>query len=384
MQASNLLPLARLIFFVLPGLWPVAFAQPACIVEQEQKLQSVTGRFSFGTSSVALTLPYTLFRVDPSIVYMQVLGAPPNGASIDSGGQKVKIADGAALPLVPQRNKRLTFSVTDTNGRMLCEWVTNVATAKVDQPFVGEGFDPWDGLSPLLKNHYRRFRNAGDPIVLHVGGRLAKDGAQFTVDDIPATVLSRNGGQVIVTDPHPAAGIRTIESRGSSIRMPFVLLRVEVLSSKKSANAATLEISILGRERVDLPEPQHRYLSLSNLAPGRFEIACGRNYKFRVDPGPVHLDQRDDKLTASCRLKMAKPGPVSVDALLVEVEQTQPSPKLPRWPRIGPRPSVSSTSTASAAPTADGTVAKLRESLATIPGSGISHSPIPVFRTGNR
>src|SRR5689334_15071031 len=116
MKASSLFTLARLIIFLLPSVWPAALAQPACTVEQDQKLQSITGRFSFGTSSVALTLPYTLFRVDPSVVYMQVVGAPPNGASLDSGGQKVKIADGASLPLVPQRNKRLTFSVTGASG----------------------------------------------------------------------------------------------------------------------------------------------------------------------------------------------------------------------------------------------------------------------------
>ena len=264
---------------------------------------------------------------------------------------------------------------------MLCEWVTSVATAKVDQPFVGEGFDPRDGLSPLVKYPYRYFRNAGEPIVLHVGGRLAKDGAQFTVDDVPATVLSRNGGQVILSDPHPSAGIRTIESRGSSIRVPFVEMRVQVLSSNQSATAATLEISILGRDRVDLPEPQRRFLSLYNPAPGRLEIACGRQSKFRTDPGAVYLDQKDDKLTASCRIRLLKPGPIFIDALLIEREQAPQSPRLPRWPHVSP--SAPASNTAFVAPVDGGTEATHPVSPAASPESSISHSPIPVFRTGS-
>jgi hypothetical protein len=50
----------RLAVLVSAAWSMVAFAQSACSVAEEAKLDTITGRFSFGRSTLALTLPQIL------------------------------------------------------------------------------------------------------------------------------------------------------------------------------------------------------------------------------------------------------------------------------------------------------------------------------------
>ena len=327
-MGSLLASFGRLAVLVSAAWSMLAFAQPACSVASEAKMDTITGRFSFGRSTLALTLPHILYRSDPSVVYMRVSGGDfPKELLLDSNGEKVRIQDGAELHLFPKGktpltfSKRLTFSITDTGGKSLCEWVTNVTTSKVDPPLVPQGFGPGSDLSnetrrPGWTIRTQRFRNAGDPILLKVGGNFVSQPGEFSIDGLPATVLARNACQVILEDPHPAAGMRVIESRGYSIAIPVIVFEMKLLSST-SRGPTSIEFNLLGRDRIDLPPLSERNLALSNFDPGRLQIVCAKPWH-DLDFSYIRLHGSDDRLTASCRVKLLKPGPVSIDARLME------------------------------------------------------------------
>jgi hypothetical protein len=313
------------------GVWSgVASGQPGCTVQETQRIYTVTGRFSFGSSRLALTLPHVLYRADPSVVYMQLSGSDfPRGLSLESGGEKVRIEDGAALHLSPQRNVRLSFSVMGKDGRALCAWATNVATAAGSPPFVREGF--------RSRRHPDRthddFRNAGDPIFLAVGGRLASESGEFFVDGLPATVLARNACQVILQDPRPVPGMRTIESRGFSVTLPFVVVELK-LAGAGSAGRATLEIRVLGRDRIAMRTLPVARLALFNFDPDKLKVLCGRPVNYG-DPRIVALEWKKDLLAASCKVRILKPGPASFDGEFMESGGFHRRPLLPApWPRL--------------------------------------------------
>jgi hypothetical protein len=327
-MGSLLASLGRLAVLVSAAWSIMAFAQPACSVRSEAKLDTITGRFSFGRSTLALTLPHTLYRSDPSVVYMQVSGGDfPKELLLDSNGEKAPVQDGAELHLFPKGknpltfSERLTFSIRDTGGKSLCEWVTDVRTSRVDPPPIPEGFGPGSDLSnqarrPRWTIQTQGFRNAGDPILLKVGGNLARETGEFSIDGLPATVLARNACQVILEDPHPAAGMRVIESRGYSISVPVIVLEMKLLSST-SHGSTSIEFNLLGRDRIDLPALSNRSLTLINFDPGRLQILCAKPWH-GLESTFIRLHGNDDRLTASCRVKLLKPGPVSIDARLME------------------------------------------------------------------
>jgi hypothetical protein len=123
---------------------------------------------------------------------MQLSGGDfPKELLLDSNGEKVRILDGAELHLFPKGktpltfSERLTFSITGTGGKSLCEWVTNVRTSRVDPPLIPEGFGPQSDLSyqtrrPRWTINTQGFRNAGDPNPAE-GGRKPRerDGGVF-------------------------------------------------------------------------------------------------------------------------------------------------------------------------------------------------------------
>ncbi|HTX37934.1 MAG TPA: hypothetical protein VME43_23050, partial [Bryobacteraceae bacterium] len=127
---------------------------------------------------------------------------------------------------------------------------------------------------------------------------------------LPATVLARNACQVILEDPHPVAGMRVIESRGYSITTPVIVLQMKLLNST-SRGTTSIEINLLGRDRIDLPAPSDRSLDLFNFDPGRLQILCTKPWH-DLDSTFIRLHGNEDRLTASCRVKLLKPGPVSI------------------------------------------------------------------------
>lgn len=319
---------ARVALLVSIASSAVAVGQQPCSVQETQRFATVTGRFLISSSSVSLTLPYVLYRSNPSLVYMQVSGSDlPNGLLLESGGERVRIEDGAALRLSPERNKRLTFAVVDRSGQHLCEWVTKVGTSKSNPPAIPEGFSSRAAMSVRSRGFkLQGFQTAGDPILLQVGGNLARESGEFSIDGAPMTVLARNACQVVLLDPHPAAGLRTIESRGYSISLPFVFLRLDF-----NAARATLKITVLGRDRIPLPELSSHRVSLYNYSPAGLELSCSGPLG-HGDPTMVSLARTGAELSASCRVRILKPGPINIDGLFTEFSGP------PRIPLLAPTP----------------------------------------------
>jgi hypothetical protein len=278
----------------------------------------MTGRFLFQGAVASLTLPHGLFFSDLAVVYMQVSGSVPKEVRLDSGGEVVEIKDGAALHLFPRRSprlvfgKRLIFAVIDEGGRHLCEWATNIETAKRDAPFVREGFEPATPTRQTGLFKMQSFYNAGDPIFLRVGGTLASEDAEFSIDGRSTTVLARNAFQLILSDPHPAAGMRTIESRGRSITLPFIILKLQIVPLRPGP--AMLQVDVSGREQLDLPAMPVWRLGLYNPDPGRLQLLCGKPGE---DIIPIHLAENHGRLTGTCRVKVLENGPGSIDGLLI-------------------------------------------------------------------
>ncbi|HTX35991.1 MAG TPA: hypothetical protein VME43_13260 [Bryobacteraceae bacterium] len=123
---------------------------------------------------------------------------------------------------------------------------------------------------------------------------------------------------MILEDPHPVAGMRVIESRGYSITIPVIVLQMKLLSST-SSGPTSIEINLLGRDRIDLPALSDRSLDLFNFDPGRLQIECAKPWH-GLESTFIRLRGDEDRLTASCRVKLLKPGPVRIDARLMETE----------------------------------------------------------------
>jgi hypothetical protein len=313
-----------------------AFGQTACSVEEKQRVSTVTGRFSVGSSLVTVTIPNTLYPFEPTTAYLQTTGSLEGGLRLESGASRVAIADGAPLRLTPQRNQRLSISLTGADGQPLCTWIPRVATAKRGPSDTVDGFAPTTFPSHARLTH-TGFLNCGDPILLGIGGRLASESAEFTIDGHPMTVLARSSSQVVLHDPHPALGMRTIESRGDAVTIPMLDLQVRMREEDRGGRAS-LEITVTGRDRISIPTLPRPRLLLYSFDPGQLKVRCGRPINYG-DPTAVPLENKGGLLVASCRVDVLKQGPLKVDGVFLEFDsassRTLPSvPRLPApWPR---------------------------------------------------
>jgi hypothetical protein len=320
--------LGRLVRFLavpalfLAGAWTQpAFSQPGCTLQEERRLRTLTGRFSVGSMTVSLTLPRGLVHSDATTVFLEVSGGTatgPEDLSVESGGAKVIVRNGAAIHLTPRVNERVVFSIAGRDGQRLCVWTPTIKVSAGSPPRVEDGFRTY-------RLDYSRihsgFRNAGDPILLVVGGKLADEAAGFRIDGLPAAVLARTSWQVILRDPHPGAGMRTIESQGHSITLAFLVLQL-VLPDSTPHGRATLVIRVLGRNLVTLPALPVAYLMLVNFNQERLKVRCGKTYRgvSDWDEGrfiPLTRDPGGD-FTAVCKVDLRQPGPVSLDGSFFE------------------------------------------------------------------
>ena len=292
----------------------VACGQPSCTIDAEQKLATVSARFAAGASAVRVTLPSRLYPSDPTLVYLEASGAAYEGIFLESGGERTAVRDGAALRLHPKRNARLSISLVLPDGRR-CEWTPGVGTAKSEPWHVVDGFRD-RGLVFRANLMHSGFRNAGDPILVQVGGVLAEESAVFSVDGDPATVLARNGPQVVLRDPHPVPGVRAVTCRGYSLTLPMILLEIRG-PEPDTVGRAELEIRVSGRAQVGFPTLPHARLMLYNFDPGRVKVQCGRPVGYG-DPRIVPLEAKSGTLAASCRVDVLKPGPLALDGSFME------------------------------------------------------------------
>ena len=314
-----------LLLFALVPLRPT-FGQPHCTFDEERTRRTQTGHFSIGSLTASLTLPTVVLQSAPPTVFLEVHDDDASELRqelfVEFSGEKVRLENGAALHLTHRAGERLQFTLITEDGQPLCSWQPRFLTGwRQGRPRQGpEAFSPVEAWF---------FRKTGDPITLWVGGG---DSRQFTIDGQPAMVLSYTPWEVILRDPRPMAGLRTVVSNGYDIELRFV--DIEVQFSKPSANgSATLTVRVphldlLGRPRCFPPytsESTCPLMWLFNFSGDTVKIRCGKT----ASPSGEDADEsrlirvtgdkiRDGALVVSCPVRFRKPEPAKIYVTLFE------------------------------------------------------------------
>ena len=313
------------LFLAAAFLTPV-FCQPHCTIQEERRWRTLAAHFSLGPVTASVTLPAIVFRSDPPIVFLEVTGEGASGFRMGTGGVTVPLEDGAALHPSPKAGERVIFTLSTADGQTLCSW----------QPAFWRGWST--GPPPQRPEAFSRvdagfLRKVGDPIALWVA---AADGREFAIAGVPAMVLARGGSEVILRDPRPMAGRRTVESKGYQIELRFI--EVEMRFSKPSSNGrATLTVRV---PKIDLWGGHlfalHPWemegstladLTLANYSGDTVSLLCkgvhGSNLlgtdaddyrQLRITRNKI----RDGDFQDTCSVRFKKPGAVDIDLLFYE------------------------------------------------------------------
>ena len=299
-----------------------AFAQTSCTFEEERRLRTVTAHFSVGPASMRMTLP-SAFSVESATVFLEFDGDSPEMPRemfIESGTEKVMVKDGAALHLTPRTGSRLSFSLT-MEGRPLCTWQPTIKVWPRTPPQPADGFRQL----PYHLTNLAAFHKVGDPIILAVGEKLVSGSGEFRIDQLPARVLALTSWQVILRDPRPSTGLRTVESQGYLITLRFIDLQLRL-----PKGSGVMGISVLG---LDVFKPP-LYLMLFNLSGETTRLQCGSSIPHDSDSDDAKrvrlAREKGGVFTASCRVKLVKSGPVYLDGFVLQGGPFPPPLRLPR------------------------------------------------------
>ena len=299
-----------------PGL-----AQTGCTVQERREVSTISGEFGTSLGTVRLTLPLG-FHVEMT-VFLEV----SNGSSaesqqdmwMESGGERVRIRNGAALHVAPKEKERLLFSLVDSEGERLCTWQPPAKVLPPTLKYRPGGFlrDPFEWSAyPLAQ----LFLNLGEPILLSVGEGLGRGSGDFRIGGFPAMVLARNPAFVILRDPQPTVGLRTIESEGYRITLPFVDTQLQ-LPKPSSHGGGVVKIKVLGADILKPPA----YLNLANHSRDVVRLLSGRASGI----GSEWDDFREFVLhpidngafTATCRVQFLQEGRIDLYSLVLHHEK---------------------------------------------------------------
>ncbi len=291
-----------------------ALAQPDCTVQAQERLASATARFSVGSTSIAVTVPVG-FRVEFLTVYLEVTNPQP-GLFLQIGAQKIPVRDGASFNLDPEVDERPVFSLVNGDGGRLCSWQPGERVWAYDPP---ADVALTLRLHRLMRNALPWFFIAGDPLVLAARSKTAKD---FTIDGEPARVLARTTRQVILRDPKPSSGFRTVKAQ----RYEVMVAMVEV---EKRVSDGSLQMKITGPEVLT----GGAAVTIFNLNRAAAELHCGSAVHHREWPEAARLPLSGDEkgvFTGACALKLHSGGEPEFD-LMVQEQRTAPGQKgMPR------------------------------------------------------
>ncbi len=330
----------------LVSLFHGAIAAPNCTVRDERGLWTVSGHFSVGSSTVSLTLPWSLYS-DGAVLFQEVTtsksSAAPEKLILETEGAIAPVEDGAAVALKPKQRERIVFTLRDKDGQALCTWAPAVHQLQGSAPVLPDGFLRGNFLSKFLAegNSDGIFRNTGDPILLSVGGKLAAGHGIYRVDDVPAMILARTSHQVVLRDPQPKTGIRTIESQGYRITLPFVEVRF-ALPSPAEARSGTLRVEVSGADAVRQPGSEaawpRPHLLLVNSSQERIQLKCGKSFRIDADHDDARAipltRQPEGTMTGACKFKYSSTGPADLHGLVVLLPSRLSLERLlPRIPR---------------------------------------------------
>lgn len=302
-------------------MWCVAArAQTSCTVREERHWESQSGHFSVGTVHATVTLPTQIVTSHFPTVFLEVAGGDPAELFMEGGGVRVPLRHGAAMRLAPKAAERILFTLADGDGRVLCTWppsFRHVGRQGLQRAPVFSGVSAWF------------FRNVGDPIMLSIG---TDESREFRIGGIPAMVLSWTPWEVILRDPEPTVGSRTVNSQDAQITLRFIDVRVEI-SKPSPRGKATLTVTVpkldLWGTRLWPLHPADNSTQpaffIFNFHPEVLTLRCG--YHHRVDD----LDRDEGRLvritedhvhngrfTYACPVTMHQQGKVEIDTSFEE------------------------------------------------------------------
>jgi hypothetical protein len=286
------------------------------VVQEERKLRTSAGHFLVGSSQISITLPNVLFEAGSTTVFPEIGAALPEDLYLAAGTGKVKVADGAALILKPRTGARLIFTLSDSGGQTMCTWQPSVKVVAHSPPQVEDGFRMFvccgGRVMPGVSGP--SFHNAGNPIVLEVGGRLARGSSEFRIDGMAAAVLAQTAWQVVLRDPRPAAGLRVVESEGYRVTLAFIELRLELPQPRRGKGI--LSVRLVGFDLITPPAE----LFLYNLSRQNVRLVSGKSFHDSPDYDEARLirlaPQGSGVFTGECKIEFRGEGPIDLDGSL--------------------------------------------------------------------
>jgi len=305
-----------------------AFGQATCTVEESRKLWTVTAHFLAPPLTVNITLPSAL-NLEPAKVYLEVANSGTTALSrqlfMETGGERVAIENGAAIHVTPTARgglrERLAFSLSNEAGQTLCTWMPLIRVSKrLPRQQLEDGFTSSSLRFPgaAVDRIYRGvsapwFINVGDPISLGVNGKLAREPGEYRIDGLPATLLAWTPGGVVLRDPRPTAGLRTVESQGYTVKLACVEVQLQ-LPKPSLHRSGTMNIKVLGVEVAKPPAA----LMLFNLRPETIKLLCGKSRRFDYDANVIELKHEGAGVfTADCKVSFLQDGRVDLDQIVI-------------------------------------------------------------------
>jgi hypothetical protein len=298
-----------------------------CVVTQQHSFWTQSARFDFGLSQARITLPNSMAAPGLIDVFLEVAGddmAAVAELTLVAGAQTVQVAPGVRLRIDVKPHERLVFQVFAKPGRELCEWRPSFLAWRSRPVTIPSGpghlneVESWD------------FRNTGEPIMLRVRG---SELGPYMIDGQIAAVLARSPFWVILRDPNPSAGERTVAAGSESVRLRFV--DVEVSFGKGAATQhANLIVRIRGvlfrgRRLWPLGHVQGAsfpWLIMSNFRRDVVELRCGRPVSDARDKDSEEMVSMDVRggavhgniITVTCAVRIRGAGKPEVGVLLHE------------------------------------------------------------------
>jgi hypothetical protein len=251
------------------------------------------------------------------MVFLEVSGGESTNSPplfMETGGERVAVADGAALHVVPTPRERVIFTLSTQDGVRLCNWIPSLLIATHSPPQFEDGFS--ELASHLFLTVF--FFNVGEPIRLELGGKLAGGSAGFQIDGLQAVVLARSPCEVILRDPRPTIGFRTVVSQGYSTALRFV--QVESQFSKPSLKGrATLTIKITGFDLVKKRSEEVPTIFLENYSEEAMTVLCGklyRNDRDRYNAWVISPHREGGEFVAVCKVRLHAKGRANLEAMV--------------------------------------------------------------------
>lgn len=320
--------LVPLVFLLV--LWP-HFAAGQCTVQEHNAAWSVVGHFAAGGVRITLAIPRSLVRRNYSfIVFPEVTGLDGSDAhpqlTLSSPTESVPLRDGVALHVVHQPGQRLIFSLATIDGKKLCSWEPYVLFRKNRGRNI-------HGFAALITDGI--CRTTGEPVWIAFGDESPNGRRKFSIGGLPARMLMESSTFVILRDPDPMPGSRTVATEGETATLRFVNIKMDMQPTSDGAN---LEIHVRGIPNEIDWRPFTRVdplLILTNLNSSAARLNCGWGRRFHSERGEAtgHSLQGESE-TLTCHIVARHSGRIDPNDFTAHVADPQRIALAPIVPRL--------------------------------------------------